>query len=258
MDATPPPQEVPQKNKGLQIFNIFIVIGAIIALLWILYLTNLPLLFNLAQETPGVIGEKCSPGFDYLIRQVTSSSGKVESYAFCSNLSSFQQRIGPAVFIFTIIYLVASIANFYMRDKKLEWNKEEAGAIILKSDYERIIPIRTIAKEHYGMNLGKMVKSWPIQAYSQQQAISPVFFYLFENLNGGRKPSYSLWYEHYAKKITTHLASAEYFGFANKKHFWTGEPKQEITAIDLTNSLGVKKGKEINAVETEPEGSMTG
>ena len=250
--------EMLKKNTSSGLFNIFIVIGAILALLWLLYLTNLPLLFGLGVENPVDVGSKCALGLDYVVKEIAVDGGGFESKAFCSSLSSFQQKIGPAVFVLTIIFLVSLVANFYFKDKKLEWNKEEAGAIILKSDSELNILIRNEAKVHYGLNLGRFLRSWPIQGYTQQQALSPVYYYLYENLDSGRIVSVSRWYVNLAKKITFHLADREYLGFADKKHFWTGEPKQEINSMDFNNSLGLKRAKEINATESEPEsGSMT-
>jgi len=211
------------KEKGGGNDTIFIIIGLVIAFGWLLYLTNIATLLKVTE----------------------------------TDLPGLKEKIAPAVLLFTILYVIILVFNFYLKDKLSSINSKKSNAVIVVSSHERIIPIRTIAKEHYHMNLGELVYSSPLTIFKETGAVAPTRFYIFENLDKGIKTGHSQWYEHYVNQITTHLHNRNYQFFATKYNFKHGESKSETSGMNK-HSLGLKRREDMNMLERdEIEGNAT-
>ena len=211
------------QGNGLK-FWAFLIGGFIIGFLWLMVLTNLPSMpiFNIAD------------------------------------VPKFQADIRNVVFLITIFYFIALVADYWVKDKYNQWANRETSSIKIMESHLLIPKIREYAFLHYNLKLGDCMKIQGLMPHKEAGSIPTTRFFLFENVELNETGSYSIWVVNYVKIINIHLFKRFHVGSRDSNHkYWTGESRNEVHQSIAETTAG-KRGKDIKNVSPEDEdNSMT-
>jgi len=171
------------------------------------------------------------------------------------NPTQFQEDLRNPTILFIVVYVMALIGNFWVKNKRSEWNVTERNPIQVVESHTLFQKIRQYAKYHYSLQLGDCIKIQSLMIHKEAGSLPTTRFFLFENLDYGEVVGYSAWVVHYVRFVNIHLYKQYHLGRDAEGKYWTGEYRNEQHQSIAETTAG-KKMKDIKAIAPEDD-SMT-
>jgi uncharacterized membrane protein SirB2 len=169
------------------------------------------------------------------------------------NPLQFQTNLQPFAIFCIIIYVLAFVLNFWLKDKYSEWTEKEGPAIKIMESHKIIPKIREYAYNHYNLKLGECIKIQGLMPHKEAGSAPTTRFFLFENIEYNEVNDYSMWVVNYFRIINIHLFKRfGAFGKDSGYKYWTGEYRNEQHQSIAETTAGKQK-KEIENVREEHE-----
>ncbi len=165
-----------------------------------------------------------------------------------TNVPQFQDSIRGFTLFATLIFAIALIGNFWVKDKYSEWSEREGAAVKIVESHQIVPKIKEYASKYYNLKLGECIRIQGLMPHKEAGAVPTTRFFRFENIEYGTVTGYSDWIVHYFRTINIHLYKRYYISRDSQQRYWTGEFRNELHQ-KIVDTSATKKAREAQNIK---------